>query len=192
MRWNVTRAHCSGERHHDTGHGSDQGQEERVVRAHGADRQAGRPQPPGHRVQGTTPGSGGPDHSSAGLRRQRKKASPPRAATTTAIRTTGRTLLEGAAAGTAGCGAGRDGRRRASDAPWLPVHRCRVEPRTERGCRGPRAGVVVVADTVTSIECSPRWWWSWWCRPVLLSAVVGVVDGAGARAWSSSWARRRR
>ena len=80
--------------HHHTGHDADQCQQERVVRPHGADRQAGRPEPPGDRVQGAAPGGGGPRHSSAGLRRHRKRARPPSAATTTAIRITGRALPE--------------------------------------------------------------------------------------------------
>src|SRR6202034_4196289 len=77
-------------RHDDTGHDSDQCQEERVVRPHGADRQAGCPQPPCHRVQGAAPGGGAPCHSSAGRRRHRTRAKLPRAATTTATRMTGR------------------------------------------------------------------------------------------------------
>ena len=113
--------------HDDAGHRSDQRQEERVVRPHGGDGKAGRPQPPRHRVQGAAPGDGGPRHSSAGLRRQRTSAKAPSAMTTTAIRTTGSRLLDEPAAGApVRCRAAA--MRCASDDPWVRATGCRARP----------------------------------------------------------------
>jgi hypothetical protein len=126
------------------------------------------------------PGSGGPCHSSAGLRRQRKTANPPRAATTTAIRMTGRKLLEGGPPALLRTGALATAERCASEDPWLPVRSVPPDP-AEAGVVvvRPAAVVVVAAGALPDFDFAltgvlvlgPG-------APVPALAVVGVTDGA--------------
>ena len=125
-------------RYHDTGHDPDEGQQKRIVRPHGADRQASRPQPPRHRVQGAAPGGGGPGHSSAGRRRHRKKRETTEARDDHSDQDHREDRARGPATGIVGRGAGHD-RPVVPVGPWVPPPgaRCPV-PRAGRG-RG-RAG----------------------------------------------------
>jgi hypothetical protein len=128
------------------------------------------------------PGSGGPCHSSAGLRRQRKSANPPRAATTTAMTMTGRRLLEGAPPELWCVAALATADRCASGDPWLPVRPVPPDP-PEAGAVvvvAPAAEVVVVAGPLPDfalvltavLVVAPV------TAPVPVFAVVGVTDGA--------------